>query len=186
MRVVSLADTPPQRWRNGGGVTRELLKWPAQRDWCVRVSVADIEDDGPFSAFLGVERWFCVLEGAGVELTVSGTQTRLRAGDAPLCFDGGAATSCRLIDGPTRDLNLMLRGATGAMTLARHAEPWSPRAAMGGLFAAVAGRCHGTALSAGTLLWFDSAPATLCFHADQATAAPAGWWIAATLEEHFA
>ena len=60
--------TPPQPWRNGGGVTRELLAWPDGGDWRVRVSVADIDADGPFSAFPGVERWFAVLEGAGVAL----------------------------------------------------------------------------------------------------------------------
>ncbi|MBK6569605.1 HutD family protein [Candidatus Aalborgicola defluviihabitans] len=31
--------------------------------------------------------------------------------DAPLCFDGAAATDCQLIDGPTQDFNLMLRHA---------------------------------------------------------------------------
>ena len=52
------------RWRNGGGRTRELLAWPDAADWKVRVSVADVESDGPFSAFPGVQRWFAVLEGA--------------------------------------------------------------------------------------------------------------------------
>jgi hypothetical protein len=32
--------------------------------------------------------------------------------DAPLCFDGGAATACQLIDGPTQDFNLMVRDAS--------------------------------------------------------------------------
>ncbi|MCZ8258027.1 MAG: HutD family protein, partial [Polaromonas sp.] len=31
------------------------------------------------------------------------------AADAPLCFDGAAATGCELIDGKTRDFNLMVR-----------------------------------------------------------------------------
>jgi environmental stress-induced protein Ves len=34
----------------------------------VRLSVADIERDGPFSAFAGLIRWFAVLSGAGVLL----------------------------------------------------------------------------------------------------------------------
>ena len=65
---VRLADCPPQPWRNGGGVTRELLAWPQAADWRLRVSVADIERDGPFSPFPGVDRWFAVIEGDGVEL----------------------------------------------------------------------------------------------------------------------
>ena len=57
-------------WRNGGGVTRELLTWPplSGDDWAVRVSVATIDKDGPFSAFPGIQRWFAVLDGAGVQL----------------------------------------------------------------------------------------------------------------------
>ncbi|MEO8526020.1 MAG: HutD family protein [Caldimonas sp.] len=54
--VARFADTAAQPWRNGGGVTRELLAWPGVGDWCVRVSIADIEADGPFSTFSGVQR----------------------------------------------------------------------------------------------------------------------------------
>ena len=32
-------------WRNGGGVTRELLAWPHGADWRVRISVAEIDAD---------------------------------------------------------------------------------------------------------------------------------------------
>lgn len=69
---VRLADCTPQPWRNGGGVTRELLIWtrpnrvssePTGSDWSVRVSVADIAHDGPFSSFPGIDRYFAVLEG---------------------------------------------------------------------------------------------------------------------------
>lgn len=59
--LVRVSDVAPQRWRNGGGVTRELLSRPAGNSWQVRVSVADIDADGPFSPFPGVERWFSVV-----------------------------------------------------------------------------------------------------------------------------
>ena len=49
--TVALADVPAQAWRNGGGTMRELLAWPDASDWQLRVSVAEIEADGPFSAF---------------------------------------------------------------------------------------------------------------------------------------
>ena len=174
----------PQPWRNGGGVTRELLAWPAGADWRVRISVADIESDGPFSAFPGVERWFVVLKGAGVDLRVAGVPHRLHRGDAPLRFAGGAAADCRLLDGPTRDLNLMLRGATGSMRCAVDAAPWQPPAgAQCGLFSTVAGRCVGDGaefeIPAYALLWFDPAPARLVFSAGQRPAAGIGWWLEA-------
>jgi hypothetical protein len=56
--------------------------------WIVRVSVADITTDGPFSAYPGVERWFAVLDGGGVELNDANGAVRLRAGDAIHRFRG--------------------------------------------------------------------------------------------------
>jgi len=107
--VVRLADIHATPWRNGGGVTRELAMWPESGDWAWRMSVADVDKSGPFSKFEGIERWFAVLEGAGVQLDVAGAAHRMTTADAPLFFDGGAATGCELIDGKTRDFNLMVR-----------------------------------------------------------------------------
>jgi hypothetical protein len=184
-RRVRLDDVRAQPWRNGGGLTRELLAWPADTGWRVRVSVADIERDGPFSSFPGVERWFVVLEGNGVVLGVDGRLHELRSGDAPLRFDGASDTHCRLLDGPTRDLNLMLHDARGGIRAAVHAEPWSPPAepwspsAGGacGLYALVAGRCAGLEVAADTLLWFDRAPAALVFEAERPGVGACGWWL---------
>lgn len=107
--VVRLADVQPGPWRNGGGVTRELVSWPEKSDWVWRMSVAQIDADGPFSDFGGVERWFAVLSGAGVRLAVDGTSHALSAADAPLHFDGASTTFCSLQDGTTQDFNLMVR-----------------------------------------------------------------------------
>jgi hypothetical protein len=187
VRVIRVDGATPQRWRNGGGLTRELLAWPSVEAWRLRVSVADIESDGPFSSFPGVERWFTVLDGSGVELTVGGTAHRLTRASMPLRFDGEAPTVCRLLDGPTRDLNLMLRGVRGGRFRAEAGQPWRPRAAQCGLFAAVAGRCVGAATfstPAASLLWFDEAPASLAFDPADADATAIGWWLAATPQEH--
>ncbi|HZN82411.1 MAG TPA: HutD family protein, partial [Mycobacterium sp.] len=72
MRLVHPTQVRPERWANGGGWTRTLLAWPDPRRWSVRVSVADVETAGPFSAYPGVDRWFAVLEGGGVRLTTAG------------------------------------------------------------------------------------------------------------------
>jgi environmental stress-induced protein Ves len=184
VRIVHADDVAPSRWKNGGGVTRELLAAPAGDGWRVRISVAQIERDGPFSAFLGVQRWFVVLKGAGVELSFDGAITPLTRSDAPFAFDGGAAPGCRLIDGPTLDLNLMLRDAVGRMEIADDGLAWAPSAAQCGLFTAVHGRCVAGAesveLAPYTLAWFDAAPESLTFTADQRPAGAIGWWIAAT------
>lgn len=185
MSLVRLIDVPGQAWRNGGGVTRELLARPSAADWRVRVSVADIDCDGPFSAYPGVERWFAVLKGAGVELAIDSQVRRLARGDPPLRFAGDAAVHARLIDGPTQDLNLMLHGAAGSMQGIVDAEAWQPASAQCGLFSAVAGLCEAEGqdtieVSAYTLLWFDTAPPALRFTAGQRPAALIGWWLAAT------
>jgi environmental stress-induced protein Ves len=103
LQIVSLDRVPEQPWRNGGGVTRELLAWPPGPDWQWRLSVAEITQDGPFSAFPGVVRWFAVLEGNGVVLHFADRRVRLDAQTAPLPFDGAAAPHCVLQGGATRD-----------------------------------------------------------------------------------
>jgi environmental stress-induced protein Ves len=176
VRVTRVEDTAPQRWRNGGGRTRELLALPDTDHWQVRVSVADIESDGPFSSFPGVRLFFCVLEGAGVELSVDGRVFRVTRDDAAFQFAGDAQTSCRMLDGPTRDLNLMVRGKRGALERVVADVAWKPRERSCGLFAMAAGRCtaddESLPVSAFSLLWFEPAPATLSFDST-------GWWLAA-------
>jgi len=131
-RVVSLADVPWQPWRNGRGRTRELLAWPDAQDWRVRLSVAEIAEAAPFSAFEGVERWFAVIDGGGVDLRVDGEVHRLLPSTAPLRFSGGAAVDASPIAGTTRDLNLMVRGGAGAMAVAQNGAWWSPRSCADG------------------------------------------------------
>lgn len=129
MKSLLTGAVAPQPWRNGGGQTRELITWPPGAEaqgWQLRLSVADITQDGLFSAFDGVERWFAVLSGAGVALTLDGDSQRLTPDSEPLVFDGAAAPACKLLDGPTRDLNLMLRGVRGSLLRALAGQPWDP------------------------------------------------------------
>jgi environmental stress-induced protein Ves len=111
--TVSLADVVPSAWKNGGGVTRELLAWPSPADWVFRLSVAEVQADGPFSCFVGVQRWFAVLSGAGVRLRIGAAapyeEHALTPASAPFCFDGALPVDCTLIDGATQDFNLMVR-----------------------------------------------------------------------------
>ena len=63
---ISADQVQPQPWKNGGGSTRELLAWPHAHDWALRISVAAVERDGPFSAYPGVQRWLAVRMGIGL------------------------------------------------------------------------------------------------------------------------
>lgn len=112
--LIPLSIIPPQRWKNAGGTTRELLKDAAGR---YRISVAEVNEDGAFSCFPDTQRWFAVLTGAGVDLTIDGVAVTQTATNKPLSFDGAAVTTCRLLEGVTQDLNLMLHGVTGSMRL---------------------------------------------------------------------
>ena len=185
-RLIRVDDAPPRPWKNGGGVARDLLVLPGSAAWRCQVSVADVESDGPFSAYPGVERWFALLKGRGVALTVDGRTHVLTRTSAPFRFAGSAQTTCRLLDGPTRDLNVMLAGVPGSLTMAADGEPWRPDAAHCGVFTAVAGRCRSGAAAidvpAYALLWFDRAPAEIVFDAGQRPAGATAWWIAVALE----
>jgi environmental stress-induced protein Ves len=133
---VPLAQARAMPWKNGGGITHELLAGPDARDWRWRLSVAQVDSSGPFSSFPGVHRWFAVLDGAGVVLEMDGGAHRLTCGSAPLSFDGAAVVDCVLIDGATQDFNLMVRGGSGAML--RVIGQWSGRVGRAGLAAVYA------------------------------------------------
>ena len=164
-------------------MTRELLVWPpGPADWRLRISVADIASDGPFSAYPGVERWMALLAGSGVELTIDDQRHRLLCGDAPLCFSGGSATLGKLVDGPVQDLNLMLRGISGTLTVAHAGREWAPPAgSAAGLFCAVRGRCTGIDVPGGALLWFARPPGALTLSPQVRATGPIGWWLCANI-----
>lgn len=180
--VIEAARVAAQPWRNGGGQTRELLAWPAGDAWKVRVSRADIDRDGPFSAYPQVQRWFAVLQGPGVELQFPGHTCTVGTGDEALQFDGASAPACRLIAGPTQDLNLMLRGATGLLQRWHGGVRWNTGHAMRGLYTTVAGRWQSTAASrdvpAHSLLWAgDGHPGAWSFEPHAEHPPGSAWWI---------
>jgi environmental stress-induced protein Ves len=109
VHLTRLCDVVPSKWRNGAGLTRELVAWPSAQDWIWRMSVADVEHAGPFSRFDGVQRWFAVLSGAGVELQMGQHRYQLTRHSEPLCFAGEQTVDCQLADGATQDFNLMVR-----------------------------------------------------------------------------
>lgn len=106
-------------WKNGAGSTAEIAVEPARADlasgfdW--RISIAAVERDGPFSAFAGYDRTIMLIEGAGMALDFGGGRIeRVAERFRPFEFAGEDAVECRLLDGPIRDFNLMLRRASHA------------------------------------------------------------------------
>lgn len=182
VHVVTLRDCPPQPWRNGGGLTRELLAWPAADPWLVRVSVARIDRDGAFSSFAGLQRWFAVLQGHGVQLQLPQGPVTQTTDSEPLAFDGEAAPMCALLDGPTEDLNLMARRDAGRARMARARPGSAPSGALRwrGLFTLQACTLlvdsRALALAGGTLAWSDDADAPR-WSIDNPTLADGAWWL---------
>lgn len=108
LRHKSRRGTP---WKNGGGTTAEVVRAPQRAslsDFTWRVSIAEVTRDGPFSEFAGVDRIIMVIAGAGMVLSVDGVEYRVEP-MRPFNFSGDEATMARLIDGPTRDINVMTR-----------------------------------------------------------------------------
>jgi environmental stress-induced protein Ves len=115
MTLLSLLKTSGYRrvrWKNDGGWTTEIAREPKDStdDFRWRVSIADIESDGPFSTFPGVTRELMLLSGNGIELDIDDAPPqRLTERFQRVRFDGEARVGCRLLAGPTRDFNAMTR-----------------------------------------------------------------------------
>ena len=191
LRQVRLAKVAATPWKNGGGLTRDLLLWPpsparAADGWQLRISVAEVAQSGPFSVYPGVARWFCVLQGAGLVLRFQEGQHTLTPDSAPLHFDGALAPGCELVAGPTLDLNLMARQNAGRAEMGRAVAgvPWLSRAPLRALFTlggATLEREGAAALllPAGTLAYIGVTAQASAGEAWQLGAAEdSGWWLA--------
>jgi uncharacterized protein len=97
-------------WKNGGGITHEAMRVPADGDpFLWRLSVAHIDSSGPFSDFAGYSRSMVLLRGAGLTLKFgNGEQRDLRQAGDSVEFDGAMPTHCDLLQGPCVDLNFMV------------------------------------------------------------------------------
>ena len=113
MYIIRLLDCPPSTWKNGGGSTRQLLAFPpgaSLDNFIYRISVAEVDSDGPFSHFPGIDRSLAILDGDGLAL-MNGAQLfgTLLAGQPPMAFDGALSLSGLRLGGKVRDFNVMSR-----------------------------------------------------------------------------
>ncbi len=99
-----------QRWRNGLGWTREIVRVPDHDAFDWRLSIAEVEQDAPFSAFPGVDRELMLLSGNGMRLRFDhGRLLELLPPHGGARFRGDEPVRGELVDGPTTDFNLMWR-----------------------------------------------------------------------------
>jgi environmental stress-induced protein Ves len=109
-RVIPANHYRRERWKNQLGWTREVARSPDAGDWDWRMSIAEIEEDAPFSRFDGIERELVLLSGNGLKLQFDdGEAHALLPPHARVRFAGERAVTGMLVDGPTQDFNLMWR-----------------------------------------------------------------------------
>jgi len=113
MRILHLPanEYRRERWRNERGWTREIYRHPeGQADWTWRASIAEIDQDGPFSAFPGCDRELVLLAGEGMHLHFEDGETlTLNPPHDRLRFAGERPLTAELVNGPTHDFNLIWR-----------------------------------------------------------------------------
>ena len=119
--LLPAADRIATPWKNGGGVTSEVAVFPAgasMDDFLWRVSIAEVAQAGAFSRFPMIDRVLAVLEGH-LSLTVAGEDAlvQLSPTTGAHAFPGDIDAHGTPVDGPVRDLNVMVRrGAWQATT----------------------------------------------------------------------
>ena len=109
-QVIAANEYRRERWKNGTGWTRQIVRVPDAEAWDWRLSIAEIEQDGPFSVFAGVDRELVLTRGNGLRLHFDdGQSCELLPPHARVRFAGERGIRGELLDGPTHDFNLMWR-----------------------------------------------------------------------------
>lgn len=118
MEIISFTELSESKWKNGGGITREIAcaTIDANRVW--RLSMADVRSDGPFSVFAEYERILTVVKGQGMTLQSDDGSVDVDLW-IPVRFSGASKINAYLKSGPLTNLNLMFNPdyCTGDVTV---------------------------------------------------------------------
>lgn len=105
-----IAECPQVPWKNGGGMTRMLAARDEGDKTLWRLSLADIQRDGPFSTFPGLQRVLTIVAGDGIDLS-SKDGTLMARPWQPLPFAGDLELDSTLVGAESQAFNLMFDGA---------------------------------------------------------------------------
>lgn len=116
MKILRQSEYLTQPWKNGGGTTFEIARSPdGAGEWDWRVSMALVENDGPFSFFPGVDRTILLVEG---EMTLTSPEgSHPLTANTPFHFRGETPIEGRLHSPAARDLNVMVRREWGSVSV---------------------------------------------------------------------
>jgi environmental stress-induced protein Ves len=112
LSILRARDRREMPWKNGGGVTSEVMVFPAGADFDTfdwRISIATIQASGPFSHFPGIDRRLVLLEGVLGLRIAEEAAIELSPSSPPVTLAGELQTYAELISGPVTDLNVMTR-----------------------------------------------------------------------------
>lgn len=115
-RVLRYKTYRSMPWRNGRGSTLEIARDPANgEEFAWRLSLADIKEDGDFSAYAGYRRALVLIAGKSLCLRFKGHgHCFLHTVGRGTRFDGDWKTHCAVPGGHCTDLSLIVsRGSAG-------------------------------------------------------------------------
>ena len=111
-QLLTQEDYSSTPWKNGKGITQDVLLLPAgasHDNFDIRVSIAPIVGEAPFSAFPGIERIItCLSDNPVILVFADRNEVRLDR-LMPFQFDSNLSPSTRLPEGEGRVLNVMTR-----------------------------------------------------------------------------
>lgn len=107
MKSYSKEDYRKMLWKNGGGTTTELYRYPINSNFVIRLSCAEVKQDGPFSLYEGYDRYLVITAGEGCFLNLEDQKITLTK-DKPFSFAGEVSIHCELIQGPIKDFNVII------------------------------------------------------------------------------
>ena len=114
-QVLKHEDYRAMPWRNGRGSTLEIAREPASgEEFAWRLSLADIEEDGDFSAYPGYRRALALIAGNRLHLRFKRHGQRvLTPARRGTRFEGDWKTHCAVPEGRCTDLSLIVRRGSG-------------------------------------------------------------------------
>jgi uncharacterized protein len=111
IKIIRQSDYKEGLWRNGQGVSWEIAahKDEGAADFSWRFAKARIDNNVPFSIYPGMDRIFMMLEGGGMDLEFEeGKILEVHEKWVPHEFSCDIPLNCKLLDGPSLDLNLFV------------------------------------------------------------------------------
>jgi environmental stress-induced protein Ves len=105
--IITPRDWRPQPWKNGRGVTHEVLRVPDVDDYDVRISVGQVDVSSMFSKFAGYTRYSLLLDGGPISLEGRELESRRF-----LELDGMLEVHAHA-EAPGRLLNILARAGAG-------------------------------------------------------------------------